>query len=99
MNWTQEMDEMQLLLNGLRRIGAPTILCTILVLLQTYPGLTFKCAVDFVEYFAGVEAVTKGMLNEGYTAVGYEILKNPKMMDFCSSNGYVLALYLVTQPN
>ena len=49
-------------------------------------------SLDFVEYFAGVEAVTGAMLGAGLAAVGYEIKKHNIFMDILHPQGFLCAM-------
>ncbi len=65
-----------------------------ILLLSSYPGISYASKLDFVEYFAGCESVTSAMIAANMVAIGYEILKDPAWMNYLSPHGWSLGLLL-----
>ncbi len=86
-------DHVRLLLQSLIFLHAPTVLLKLLYTMFAICGHeVFMEDLDFAEYFAGMEAVTRAMQQGGLSAVGYELKKKRKFMDIMSAEGFLCAV-------
>jgi hypothetical protein len=80
-------------LRGLAFVNAPQVFLK-LIYLMLLRGLLAE-ELDFLEFFAGAQAVTTAMQAQGWTALAYEIKKDPINMDIMSPSGFFCAISYV----
>ena len=79
---------------AIAKLGAPLVLLRLVWLTLTNALINMDKGVDAVEYFAGMKAVTKGYLPAGYSCCSFEKNDAWDAQDFCSDNGFALAVLL-----
>ena len=82
-----------LLLQGLLLHGAPVVLVQLVWAMFSARGPDiFDETLDFVEYFSGLEAVTRAMQANGLVAIGFELKKNRRYMNIMTGVGFLCAI-------
>ena len=70
---------------------APSFLNVIAFLFRC-PGVSDAQDLDFIEYFAGVSSIVRGVRQRGYRAVGYDVEFDNVGQDINSDKGYMTAV-------
>lgn len=91
----QATRELISLMNLMLAFNAPVSWCRFAFLLATSSRLNLTRDCDHIEYFAGEMAVTEALREAGLTCIGYEVLRDPHMMDFMSPCGFLNACVLL----
>ncbi|CAK9090432.1 Uncharacterized protein SCF082_LOCUS42649 [Durusdinium trenchii] len=83
------------ILSGLKHLGAPIVLATVVALLFQVEGLDWANPVQHVETFSGKMSVTKAEMMEGRRAIPLDVELDPSRMNFLDNIGFSNALYWV----
>ncbi|CAK8991732.1 unnamed protein product [Durusdinium trenchii] len=81
------------ILAGLNYLRAPVVVCTLVSLLFTVPGLPWDRPIDHLEVFAGKMAVTLAEVEAGRRAVPIDLEIGGSSMDLTTDIGFANCLY------
>ena len=74
--------------------GVPRIFLQILQMVFRHMGRAVR-ELACVEFFCGVASITQNVQQAGFSAVGYDIEKDPRHQDLCTPTGFLHAIWLV----
>ncbi|CAJ1392640.1 unnamed protein product, partial [Effrenium voratum] len=71
------------------------VLSVLAALIFALPGLNWNWPSDHVELFSGQAAVSRAEIEEGRTAMAYDVEYDPEMMNILGTKGYIHACFQI----